>query len=340
VHLELDLLAEGLWRLQASDGASRWIVRVRRHAHGVLVVVTDAPDDADGDLDADTDGDEADLVLQPAGTAQPRNGLEIRCADLRVSLIDAHDNEIARAFCTDVHVRHSASAATTAGAAAAAVVDNELDVSLGDLKLFNPLLGTRFPLACAFASPSERPDDESSASADAIADGLACLHVSARWTHAPLDSAPPALSEVSASAAEPMRSPARRAARRVAAAERRRMLMVRHLILLAQPFEVRSRRTASSPSLWGGSESAALGTVRCSGYWERAPACEGAASCCSLTHSGLRNARVRACVRQLAIDEEQLLRALEELLRIAAQMRPEGEPSAAAADAALLAPKV
>ncbi len=57
-------------------------------------------------------------------------------------------------------------------------------------------------------------------------------------------------------------------------------------------------------------------------------------------HSLTRGCATHACVRQLAIDEEQLLRALEELLRIAAQMRPEGEPAAAAADAALLAPKV
>jgi hypothetical protein len=49
---------------------------------------------------------------------------------------------------------------------------------------------------------------------------------------------------------------------------------------------------------------------------------------------------VRACFGQLAIDEEQLLCALEELLRIAAQVRPEGEPSATAANAAVLAPKV
>ena len=59
-----------------------------------------------------------------------------------------------------------------------------------------------------------------------------------------------------------------------------------------------------------------------------------------LTRGCAKYAAVRVRFGQLAIDEEQLLCALEELLRIAAQLRPEGEPSAAAANAALLAPKV
>jgi hypothetical protein len=266
-------------------------VRVRRHARGVAVVVTDAPVDADTDADA-TEGLShdvlaAELALQPApATQQRRLGVEVRCADLRISLIDSHDDEIARALCTDLHVRYAGSAATATPLGAAAVtVDHELDASLADFQLVNPLLGTRFPLACTFANPPDRLDAESSTTASTSSDGLpdrlACLHASMRWAAAVLDMPPPspaaALPSPLVAAAGRVaagRVAARRGARRAGAGELRRTPIIHHLILLAQPFE-------------------------------------------------------------LAIDEEQLVRVLEEVLRIRATARP-----APASAAALLAPKV